>query len=100
MAGPMHAQGSGFARIARLAGLFPAALAMAPGGALAQAGDPADSPDRISAGTVPVPPPPAGAALQATAPVIGDDEFNRSIPPLSPGDDPELDRPLESIEEF
>ena len=45
-------------------------------------------------------PPPADAVLPEVAPIIGDDEFEAAIPPISAEDDPELDRPLESIAEF
>ncbi|WP_374396732.1 autotransporter assembly complex family protein [Sphingopyxis sp.] len=45
-------------------------------------------------------PPPADVALPEVAPIISDEEFNASIPPISAEDDPELDRPLESIAEF
>lgn len=54
------------------------------------------SEDRIAS---PSPPPP-GAALPDVVPIIGDDEFEKAIPPISAEDDPELDRPLESIAEF
>lgn len=47
-----------------------------------------------------VPGPPAEAALPPIEPVISDKEFNASVPALSPQDDPELDKPLESIEAF
>ena len=46
-----------------------------------------------------VAPPPANAKLPAVEPVICLDEFNREVPPLGP-DDPELQRPLESMGEF
>jgi len=47
-----------------------------------------------------VPAPPLGTALPEAEAVIPDDEFEKAIPELSPLDDPELDRELESIEEF
>jgi translocation and assembly module TamA len=47
-----------------------------------------------------VPPPPPGAGLPEVKPIIPDDEFNAAIPKLDPGDDPELARPLESIDDF
>jgi translocation and assembly module TamA len=47
----------------------------------------------------PTPPPPE-AALPEVAPIISDEEFREAIPPISAEDDPELDRPLESIAEF
>ncbi len=46
-----------------------------------------------------VAPPPADANLPVVAPVICLDELNRAVPPLGP-DDPELQRPLESVAEF
>jgi len=45
-------------------------------------------------------PPPADAQLPDVAPIISDDEFREAIPPISAEDDPELDKPLESIAEF
>jgi len=48
---------------------------------------------------VPTPPPP-DVQLPEVAPIIGDDEFKDAIPSISAEDDPELDRPLESIAEF
>lgn len=45
-------------------------------------------------------PPPPDAQLPEVAPIISDEEFRKSIPPISAEDDPELDRPLESIAEF
>lgn len=55
--------------------------------------------DPLRAGQLPVAPPP-GTALPPVDTIIGDDEFNAAIPPLSADADPELDRPLESIEAF
>ena len=43
--------------------------------------------------------PPANANLPVVEPVICLDELNREVPPLGP-DDPELQRPLESVGEF
>ncbi len=42
---------------------------------------------------------PTDSNLPRVEPIISDDEFNSSIPPL-PEDDPELSEELESIEEF
>jgi translocation and assembly module TamA len=50
--------------------------------------------------TVPVPAPPPDAQLPQVPPIIGNDEFNTAIPPLKPDNDPELDKPLETIEQF
>ncbi|HMN53972.1 MAG TPA: hypothetical protein PKC32_07265, partial [Sphingopyxis sp.] len=47
----------------------------------------------------PTPPPPE-AQLPEVAPIIPDEEFKSAIPPISAEDDPELDKPLESIAEF
>ena len=55
--------------------------------------------DRLQAGEVPVPPPPADSNLPRVEPIISDEEFNASIPPLAQ-DDPELNEEIESIEEF
>ncbi|MCJ2186418.1 autotransporter assembly complex protein TamA [Novosphingobium beihaiensis] len=47
-----------------------------------------------------IPAPPADAELPAVEPVISDREFKARVPALDAGDDPELDKPLESIEAF
>ena len=47
----------------------------------------------------PTPPPPE-AQLPEVAPIIPDEEFKSAIPPIGAEDDPELDKPLESIAEF
>lgn len=47
-----------------------------------------------------IPAPPADTALPQVEPVISDEEFEASVPPLDPADDPELDVPFETIEEF
>ena len=52
--------------------------------------------DRIA---VPSLPPPE-AVLPEVEPIIGDEEFEKAIPSISAEDDPELDRPLESIADF
>lgn len=44
--------------------------------------------------------PPPGAALPSVDPIITDEEFRRSIPPLAGTNDPALIRPLESVAEF
>lgn len=54
----------------------------------------------LEAGEVVVPAPPADADLPEVEPVISDSEFNSAIPTLDASDDPELDKPLESIEAF
>ena len=45
-------------------------------------------------------PPPPNVQLPEVAPIIGDEEFEKAIPPISAEDDPELNRPLESIADF
>jgi len=47
-----------------------------------------------------VPAPPADSTLPQVDPIIPDGEFNSSIPALDASDDPELDKPLESIDAF
>ena len=47
-----------------------------------------------------VPLPPPGANLPEVKPIIPDDEFEKSVPKLDPADDPELAKPLESIDDF
>lgn len=73
-------------------------------GALAQQVDPprvVPTIDRTPIAEIAAPtPPPPEAQLPAVAPIISDEEFKSSIPPISAEDDPELDKPLESIEEF
>ena len=54
----------------------------------------------LEAGKLPVPAPPPGADLPAVDPIIENDRFNKAMPSLDVADDPELGRPLESIEEF
>lgn len=84
------------------AAAIPALVAARP--AAAQQGDPptsapaetAPEQDRIA---VPSPPPPE-AVLPEVEPIIGDEEFEKAIPSISAEDDPELDRPLESIADF
>lgn len=63
-----------------------------------QPGVPGD--DRVEAGKLAVPQPPADVALPEVKPIIPDDEFNNAIPALGHQDDPELGKPLESIEAF
>ena len=45
-------------------------------------------------------PPPPGAQFPEVEPIISDEEFEKAIPAISADDDPELDRPLESIADF
>jgi translocation and assembly module TamA len=55
--------------------------------------------DPLQAGSIPVPQTSAGS-LPAVGTIIPDQEFNAAIPSLRPDDDPELDQPLDSIDEF
>lgn len=54
----------------------------------------------VEAGKVAIPAPPAEPPLPQVDPIIPDDEFNASVPALDNSNDPELDKPLESIEAF
>ena len=47
-----------------------------------------------------VPAPPSDVPLPVVEPIITDREFDSSVPALEAGEDAELDRPLETIEEF
>ena len=47
-----------------------------------------------------VPAPPADANLPQVEPVISEEEFDETIPELDSSNDPALDAPLESIEDF
>lgn len=64
------------------------------------AGTQAEQAADLEAGQVPVPPLPEGSTLPEVKSIIPDGEFNSSIPGLDAGDDPELDKPLESIDAF
>lgn len=48
---------------------------------------------------VPTPPPP-DVSFPEVAPIISDEEFEKAIPQIFAEDDPELNRPLESIADF
>lgn len=45
-------------------------------------------------------PPPPDVAFPEVAPIISDEEFEKAIPQIFAEDDPELNRPLESIADF
>lgn len=95
--------GFGALRFTACASLIALALALAVGSAHAQgaaAKVPPTDAGGLEAGKVPVPPPPPAPPLPPIDPIIPDDEFNKAIPSLDVQDDPELGRPLESIEEF
>ncbi|WP_347812965.1 BamA/TamA family outer membrane protein [Novosphingobium sp. PhB165] len=77
-----------------------AAQAGAQAGAQNAGNQPARADDSLQAGKLDVPAPPADVTLPEVKPIIPDDEFNKSIPKLDATDDPELDKPLDSIEEF
>ena len=97
-----------YARSAAGAGLVAALVAFGPQPARAQdaatnAAPGATTPPPRStpeAGKLAIPAPPPGADLPAVDPIIDDDKFNKAMPSLDVADDPELDRPLESIEDF
>ena len=44
--------------------------------------------------------PPPDVTFPDVEPIISDEEFEKAIPPIGAEDDPELDRPLESIADF
>ena len=57
--------------------------------------------DPVSDGAIAAPTsPPADFQFPDVAPIISDEEFEKTIPPIAAEDDPELNRPLESIAEF
>ncbi len=85
----------GVAAIPALVAAQPAA-AQQDDASAAAAAETASEQDRIA---VPSPPPPE-AVLPEVEPIIGDEEFEKAIPPISAEDDPELNRPLESIADF
>jgi translocation and assembly module TamA len=63
-------------------------------------GSPASTAAAVAAEPLPIlPAPTADARLPVVEPIITNDEFLQSIPPLGP-DDPALSQPLESIEQF
>jgi translocation and assembly module TamA len=73
------------------------ALAALPAWAQQAASPPTET---LEAGRLPVPAPPSDVQLPQVEPLVPDDRFNAAIPSLDVTDDPELDRPLESIAEF
>ena len=91
------------AQEARPQGSAPGQSAPAPVGPVGDITTPATttvSDDDLKAGEADVPQPPAEAALPQVDPIIPDVEFNRAVPALGPDEDPELAKPLESIESF
>lgn len=82
--------------LARVGGLL---LLTAAAAAPAWAQDPSAA-ENARAVELPLPAPPTDVALPDVEPVISDDEFDDLVPAFEPGEDPELERPLESIEEF
>ncbi|EIZ80149.1 surface antigen (D15) [Novosphingobium sp. Rr 2-17] len=56
--------------------------------------------EELEAGKLAVPSPPAGANLPDVPTIVPDGEFNAAVPKLDATDDPELDKPLESIDAF
>lgn len=91
-----------------LAGLFAYAVGISAGPALAQDVEqqtadtdivlPADEQAEVEGASIP--PVPADVQLPIIEPIIDDEEFDELVPEFDPGDDDELSRPLESIEEF
>ena len=77
---------------------------LALGNASAQAQEatdpPTDEDSAFEAGAIPVPAPAPEDGLPEVETIISDTEFNETVPGLDPVDDPELERPLESIAEF
>lgn len=97
MADAMFQDGSGFPRLAALAGAFALALAAVAG--VAQAQTPTSAQPADPAGKPP-PSPPPDAKLPQVEPVIPDKEFEQAIPPLKAEGESKLAQPLESVEEF
>jgi translocation and assembly module TamA len=62
--------------------------------AVAEAGQAAYAP------MVPVPPPPPSSDLPPVEPIVSNAEMEEAVPPLEPASDPEIERPLESVEAF
>ena len=89
---PVHA-------VSTCAGLAALSLSLA-AAAHAQSAPAEAAADKLEAGRVPVPAAPPEAQLPEIAPIIPDSEFNAAIPSLDVDNDPELDRPIESIEAF
>lgn len=94
--------GFGAPGLAARAGLIGLSLALLAGEAAAQAPEapPASGQNALEAGKVPVPAPPPDAMLPEVKTIIPDDEFNRAVPAIDVADDPELAKPLESIDSF
>lgn len=84
------------------AAAIPVLIAAHPAAAQQDQSSPEASPaETVPADRIAVPsPPPPEVVLPQVEPIIGDDEFEKAIPPISAEDDPELDRPLESIADF
>jgi translocation and assembly module TamA len=81
-------------------GLIALSLAVAALPAHAQEAAAPPSEGALEAGKLPVPVPPPDIELPTVEPIVKDEDFNKAIPSLDVADDPELDRPLESIEAF
>ncbi len=76
------------------------ALTALPARAQNTAGAPPPEAATLEAGKLPVPAPPPDVQLPSVDPIIEDEAFNKAMPSLDVADDPELNKPLESIEEF
>lgn len=83
-----------------LAGALALVLAMQSGPLAAQDGATGDADQVSEQEAFELPDPPSDADLPQPEPVIDEEEFEREVPVLQPGDDPALDAPLETIEEF
>jgi translocation and assembly module TamA len=89
-----------FLTAAAISAAAPVAAQEAPASTPAEPASTAADAVDLEAGKVPVPPPPAEPPLPQVDAIIPDAEFNSSIPSLDASADPELDKPLESIEAF
>lgn len=102
MPNQMAERNGGSSRVSQYTGFFSLAFVLAASSAHAQDAvqPPVSGEDSLEAGEVPVPPPPPDSSLPEVETVISNEEFNQAIPPLDAETDPELDRRLETIEEF
>ncbi|MEZ5735771.1 MAG: BamA/TamA family outer membrane protein [Novosphingobium sp.] len=94
--------GFGSSGIARLAGpiLLAHVLPVFPAHAQETDVEAAQALDETGEPGLDIPPPPPEAQLPEVEPIIPEQEFEEAVPSLEVEDDPELDHPLESIEEF
>lgn len=78
--------------------ILPLSVSLAAGEAWAQDVPSPELPDEDR--QISVPGPPADVTLPRVEPIFDEGEFESSIPDISVEDDPELDRPFETIEQF